>query len=223
MWVPDGGFWLTGDGTYAPTIRELLERLPPGARVRDYFPGGRSVSSEERGYLVHEMRRAADLRPKVYKSRPLTPQARRAQDAKVGRRENNGGLPKKYDHDAVLDLWVAGLSTGDIAARLDMRRVAVAAVVHLARQRGDGRALYNRDPRRLPAVSLGMAVYRRGPVNCAMTRQVTIQLDADQHAAFDAVARKNDVSLSALGRLVVAAALRDPGALDRLVAEARKS
>jgi hypothetical protein len=52
------------------------------------------------------------------------------------------GSPRRYDHDAVLDMWEAGWTCGMIAEDLKMPRPeTVSVIVQAARKRGDARAV----------------------------------------------------------------------------------
>ena len=146
---PAAGVWFLGTGQEAPTLRELLAKLPRGSRIADYYPDGYVA---EPWPSVSEAHRAAEtkLRPK-FRTRPASRQYRVAQEAPTGRRANNRGGQQKYDHDAVLNAWARGEGTGGIARALCMPCTAVCAIVQLARQKGDARAMYVGDPRRWAA------------------------------------------------------------------------
>lgn len=136
--------WFTDCGAEARTISALLVALPPGTRVRDYHPCGyvavRECASPERG------RDQPRLRPSIVDLAWRT----RAPVAQVAprRRVSAGGKNRKYDHDAVLNLWAAGRSVPSIAAALSMERPAICSVVQYARGKGDARAMKADDPRR---------------------------------------------------------------------------
>lgn len=55
--------------------------------------------------------------------------------------------PRKFDHEAILTMRGRGLVPRDIAARLNIAVESVEAVIRLARDRGDPRALRTIRPR----------------------------------------------------------------------------
>ena len=66
---------------------------------------------------------------------------------KLGRDKAPGGRPRKYDHDAVLDLWAAGQTEGTIFRRVGMPTSrCVGNIVKKARRDGDARAVRRRRP-----------------------------------------------------------------------------
>lgn len=140
-------YWLTNDGLTASTVRELLRKYPRGTMVADYYPSGRAVTSEERGTsfrdaerkVHHQMRPDPIMRPR----RIVVPAVRRAQTPR-----RNWSTTKKYDKNAVLNAWARGAETGAIAVEFGMKRGAVTAMIQVARQRGDERAMKKDDPRR---------------------------------------------------------------------------
>jgi hypothetical protein len=159
---PSEGRWFTDGGASAPTIRELLKKLPPGTEVRDYYPDGREVFAAERGFVVHDMRRAAEVRPKLdHAPRACVIQPTRKKlerepvraPASSDRRRYNGFHRRSsgtYDRDRILDLHMNGCSPREIAAALgpEAKLATVASTIQVARQRGDGRAWRAGDPRR---------------------------------------------------------------------------
>lgn len=140
-------YWLTNDGLTASTVRELLRKYPRGTMVADYYPSGRAVTSEERGSsfrdaerkVHHQMRPDPIMRPR----RIVVPAVRRAQTPR-----RNWSTKQKYDKNAVLNAWARGAETGAIAVEFGMKRGAVTAMIQVARQRGDERAMKKDDPRR---------------------------------------------------------------------------
>ncbi|MBX6426834.1 MAG: hypothetical protein IRZ09_13035 [Variibacter sp.] len=54
--------------------------------------------------------------------------------------------PRTCDHEAVLDLWCAGLTLREIAAAVGARVGTVTGVIIRARRRGDPRALRRYHP-----------------------------------------------------------------------------
>ena len=152
-------YWLTNDGLTASTVRELLRKYPRGTMVADYYPSGRAVTSEERGTsfrdaerkVHHQMRPDPIMRPRridhvavaAARAADVVPAVRRAQTPR-----RNWSTKQKYDKNAVLNAWARGAETGAIAVELGMKRGAVTAMIQVARQRGDERAMKKDDPRR---------------------------------------------------------------------------
>lgn len=244
---PDRGLWLA-DGASAPTIRELVAKLPPGTTVRDYFPEGRAVSAAERGYVVNDLRRQQDLRPKV-PTKTGTPayfQMRRAQRVQaelprqvrdpapcrdVTGRRNHSLASQKYDHDRVLDLWRAGWTGPEIEAELEMPRGTAVPMVQVERQSGEPRAVKQISREWLDARAARgeeFSAVRRvrsyvAPLPGVSSGEISLYFNRELFALLDSAARECGVARTSLARLLVEAGARDPATCARVVAEARRA
>jgi beta-galactosidase GanA len=130
---PSSGLWFTDDAE-APSLRELRSKLG-GHRVRiaGYFPGGyreRAPWADERRPLFVQSARSARV--------PAKPMERLW-----------SGPQRRYDHDAVLDMWARGKSAPEIAAELGISNWKRAGeIVVDARNRGDPRAVSRKHARK---------------------------------------------------------------------------
>ena len=158
---PATSTWFFGRAE-APTVRELLKRLPRGATVRDYYPGGYSVTASDRGFVVNDMRSAREAqlrirladkpRKRVHRASPEMQAPGSAASADGRRNTHVGGSAPKYDHDAVLKMWLDGYDSKEIEAALGMPPKSVSALIQVRRQhRHDPRAVVAADPRRTEA------------------------------------------------------------------------
>lgn len=158
--------WFTDCGAEAATISDLLAKFPPGTQVQDYFPMGREIRSEERGFSINEMRANADLqgsRPRVIGYRLPQPDPKKGSTRaprsacsaqaspaprSIGQRRSRSSTDNKYDRNAILDAWLRGDNAGAIAKVHDVPGHLITAMIQVARQRGDPRAVRYNDPRR---------------------------------------------------------------------------
>jgi hypothetical protein len=124
--------WFTPCGLEARTVRELLSKAPEGSVVENYFPCGRAVTADERGYCVNALRDEADKRVPVVPEPPKPVYG------------NQGPSPR----DVILDLWASGHSVGEIAALVGYSKVSINSRITAARGRGDPRAVRRYPPRR---------------------------------------------------------------------------
>jgi hypothetical protein len=117
------------DGAEAPSLAALLKKLPRRTKITGYFPQGFTFT-----------RPRSDQPTRAITKEPFSPA--RIQKPKPRYSVAHAGKPKKYDHSAVLDLWVEGLSGPEIGARLGLPLSTTAGgIVARCRDAGDPRAL----------------------------------------------------------------------------------
>ena len=223
--------WYVDGYPGARTIRELLQMLPSGTTVRDYFPGGREVTAAERGFCVNDMRDAANkLRPKLESWLTGRADFRRreapAQHQVHGRTQRNPREARqKYDRDRVLDLWRSGHSGPEIEKKLKMPAGTAMPLIQTARQRGEARAVKATSREWLEAraarTNAPAQLRRYKPRTCAANREIVMVLTESSFDQLDIVARKHGVARATLARLLVDAAVCDAALCARVGAVAR--
>lgn len=138
---PKAKVWfLDGSPIEAPTIPDLLAKMPKGTVVQDYYP----LSAQPARIIIPL---PAPVRP------PPTPRVSSVIAVRnVGRPKRKhvsmhmlSQRPAKYSpgqYEKVLDLWATGMTGDKIAPIVGLPRVVVSSqIVATARARGDKRAL----------------------------------------------------------------------------------
>jgi hypothetical protein len=118
------------DGVEAPTLAALRKLLPRRTKIEGYWPNGfifrRVLSNQPTRAITKEPFSLVHIK-KPKPSRAYTPHKTK---------------PKLYDHNAVLGLWMEGLSGPEIGVRLGLPLSTTAGgIVARCREQGDPRAL----------------------------------------------------------------------------------
>lgn len=121
---PETGRWHADEYQVdAATIRELIGKLPPRTRIKDYYPRGNFRAPPWPKRVV----RAVTIVPEIKREKPQ-PTAQAPQ--------------RQYDHEEILNAWAAGESGPTISRRLGLKSLTTAAqIVADHRERGDPRAV----------------------------------------------------------------------------------
>lgn len=135
---PDTGIWEVS-GHRAYTLRNLLSQFPPGTEFVGYYPQGYVAPSL---LDVNEGRKAADAHALMLAREAI------AKEVKIRRHPEraNPGSPgprmhkRKYNHEAVLDLWAADHDSQYIEMVTGVPMNAIGGIVMTARDAGDVRA-----------------------------------------------------------------------------------
>jgi hypothetical protein len=117
----------------APSLAQLKRLLPRRTKIEGYF---------HRGFTARRINSNQPTRPLAREPFNLMRQPTSAPRPKRVYTTPHKTNIKKHDHDAILTLWVEGLSGPEISERLDLpRRTTAGGVVARCRELGDPRAL----------------------------------------------------------------------------------
>ena len=144
----DGGVWRCRvPRRQAASLRDLAIKLGPDYVIEGYYPNGFRAPPWPAGGAVHVPRIVLSRGPaptlffKNRQNRPRQPETLNAVPVQSVPESEKRSSNHKYDHNAVLDLWAAGLKSPEIGGRLGLRsRHTAAQIVAKARRRGDPRA-----------------------------------------------------------------------------------
>lgn len=128
---PIANEWFYGD-VRAPTVGQLLQLLPSGTQVADYYTNGERANVP---FPVDDIKIAINnTRPKAKdEPRKIIPVRRKPQ-------HSTSRFKKEYDENAILDLWGEGYKGPEIEKMLNITNGTISNVLARARDRGDARA-----------------------------------------------------------------------------------
>ena len=131
--------WFT-DQHEAPTLSQLLKLLPRRTKIANYYPQGFAGPVRATGGLpTRALARESFNSVRSVSPKPApAPKPKRTYSATAPYKTNH----KKHDHEAVLALWVTGLSGPEIGKKLGLPLPTTAGgIVAVCRKLGDPRAL----------------------------------------------------------------------------------
>lgn len=146
--------WYLDSGEEALSLRELKKQLIPYTRIEGYYPNGYTHKIAYREPAAHPQKQQIQNPPIARVAQGVETQQNDEIKPTIPRPtikrsypDANSKWPRKYNHDAILNLWFAGLDGPTIASELGIERwQAVVNIVWMERQNGDPRAV-ERNPR----------------------------------------------------------------------------